>query len=287
MSFRVCQALFSKLFKFFQKFLSAACRPDAFYHTCLRLSRTFFRSFQRIYTLHFWAEFFDFFRRSTQSSSVCGLFCSALSSAWIYYHTALHLSTPFFIFFRKSSQNGNCVHFWLKTVQKPWFWVQNCSFSCYPFLSKNAGVFGPWTMTILLFILLLFSPPTPLLAGGKGNSVTEFAVQDGRVSNGVMATTLSVRHIYLYRQTALMEGGGTSRAPSPTFSEYHGNIGVWAEKPWYAAIFSDLQSISEFILPAYYYLQNTHFAPNMTQQSTAADLNIGGCFLVFQNCLND
>ena len=152
MSFRVCQALFSKLFKFFQKFLSAACRPDAFYHTYLRLSRTFFRSSQRIYTLHFWAEFFDFPRRSTQSSSVCGLFCSALSSAWIYYHTTSHLSTPFFIFFRKSSQDGNCVHFHSKTVQKPWFLVQNRSFCCYPFLSRNAVVFGTWTVTVFYTI---------------------------------------------------------------------------------------------------------------------------------------
>ena len=147
MSFRVCQALFSKLFKFFRKFLSAACRPDEFYHTYLRLSRTFFRSSQRIYTLHFWAEFFDFSRSSCQSSSVCGLFCSALSSAWIYYHTISHLSTPFFFFFQKSSQKGNCVHFWLKTVQKPSFLVQNRSFSCYPFLSRNAVVFGTWTVT--------------------------------------------------------------------------------------------------------------------------------------------
>ena len=152
MSFRVCQALFSKLFKFFRKFLPVTCRPDAFYHTCLRLSRTFFRSFQRIFTLHFWAEFFEFPRRSTQSSSVCGLFCSALSSAWLYYHTTPHLSTPFFMFFRKSSQSYKTVHFCLKTVPKPSFLVQNCSFSCYPFLSRNAGVFGTWTATVFYTI---------------------------------------------------------------------------------------------------------------------------------------
>ena len=47
----------------------------------------------------------------------------------------------------------------------------------------------------------------------KGNSATGFAVRDSLVSIGVMATSLSVRHIYLYRKTALTEGGGRVNAP--------------------------------------------------------------------------
>ena len=38
---------------FFRSACRTRCRPDAFYHTHFHLSRTFFGSFQRIFTLHF------------------------------------------------------------------------------------------------------------------------------------------------------------------------------------------------------------------------------------------
>ena len=55
------------------------------------------------------------------------------------------------------------------------------------------------------FIPLFFSPSPALSTYANGNPATGFSVHDGRVSNGVMATGVSVRCF-----PALREGGGRS-----------------------------------------------------------------------------
>ena len=66
--------------------------------------KNFFRGFSRIFTLRFWAEFFDFLGRSYQTSSVCVAICLPLSRALGYTTTPLpicqHLFSCFFRFFR-------------------------------------------------------------------------------------------------------------------------------------------------------------------------------------------
>ena len=58
-----------------------------------------------------------------------------------------------------------------------------------------AGVFGTWTVTFFYMKSLVFQPSPALLGGVNGNPATGFANQDGRVSNGAMATGVSIRRV--------------------------------------------------------------------------------------------
>ena len=58
-----------------------------------------------------------------------------------------------------------------------------------------AGVFVLWTVTVFWVYRLVFTPSPALSAYANGNPATGFAILNGRVSNGGIATEVSLRRV--------------------------------------------------------------------------------------------
>ena len=147
--------------------------------------------------LHFWAEFFDFLGVSIQTSSVSVAICLPLSRALGYTTTPFPICQHLFSgFFKKVFKRATGCIFALKPCRNLDFWFQIEGFVAILFC-RCVQVFlvrGRWRFSA--FIALFFSHSPALFGGVNGNPATGFAVWDGRVSNGAMATAVSIRRFF-------------------------------------------------------------------------------------------